>query len=255
MSKDAILTQINESCKNHDFSTILTLSKDYDMPYFGMFLSTAIRRQRNGLPNEQNADLIKYHQFFSDVINNKVNDDQPIEVTEVIDEYRVALLCNWLAPGQLEELWSKMLPSDSRIVLDSENPDYWVIINKPPPLSVYDPSKTIVFQMEPFMTSEQWGEWATPDPDKFLRVFTHQTDHNNIEWHLSQDHASLSQDVMVQKMDRVSAVLSDKYSDPGHIKRVDFVKYIENDIPVDVFGNNLFMYKLIIPIILYFVEN
>ena len=37
--------------------------------------------------------------------------------------------------------------------------------------------------------------------------------------------------------------MSGKYSDTGHIRRVDFVKYIEKHIPVHVYGSNKWDYK------------
>jgi hypothetical protein len=48
-----------------------------------------------------------------------------------------------------------------------------------------------------------------------------------------------------EKLDSiVSTVLSPKYSDPGHIKRVDFVKFLEKKgLPVHVFGSNRWDYK------------
>ena len=57
--------------------------------------------------------------------------------------------------------------------------DYYVIINSPPADVHYVPEKTIVFQMEPWVEDpsknwgvKTWGEWATPDPQKFFKVFT-----------------------------------------------------------------------------------
>jgi L-rhamnose mutarotase len=42
----------------------------------------------------------------------------------------------------------------------------------------------------------------------------------------------------------MSTVLSSKYFDPGHIKRIDFVKFLESkNMDVDVFGSNEFNYK------------
>jgi hypothetical protein len=41
----------------------------------------------------------------------------------------------------------------------------------------------------------------------------------------------------------LTTILSDKYKDPGHIKRVDFIKFIENKMDVHVFGSNKFLWK------------
>ena len=61
------------------------------------------------------------------------------------------------------------------LVSDSEIADYFVIINKPQKGDYYDPKRTIVFQMEPWVYDDNkrwgvktWGEWAEPDESKFL---------------------------------------------------------------------------------------
>ena len=268
--RDAVLIQINKSCEAKDFSKILSLSKEYNMPYFGMFLSTALRRQRVGLKPDDNDGLVKYHNYFTKSIETLDQDDTEITPIETVvttattvveklpiitEEIRVMLLCNWTTPGDLASEWDKMKPPSTNILLVNENPDYWVIINKPSRSEmneggegVYDPEKTIVFQMEPMMCNhpEMWGEWSVPDPGKFLRVFTHQISYNNIEWHVSIKanqpfFPHLKKDPSLEN--RVSAVLSSKYFDIGHIRRIDFVKYIEDDIDIDVFGDNAFGYK------------
>ena len=79
-------------------------------------------------------------------------------------------------PEQLREDWNKMSKgnytwNDIELVLD--NPDYYVVINSPPPGVTVEPSKTIIFRMEPYMggkNKKMWGEWANPDPKKFYRV-------------------------------------------------------------------------------------
>ena len=129
-----------------------------------------------------------------------------------------------------------------------ENPDYWVIINSPPPDVYYDASRTILFQMEPNMKSRPdiWGEWSNPRKEDFLKVIDHDNDYNNVEWHISTTFDFLKtqpiqKDVSLDK--RVSTILSNKYKDEGQVKRIDFVKYIENDVDVDVFGSNQFEHK------------
>ena len=97
------------------------------------------------------------------------------------DEIKVKMLCNWTNSKQLCEEWNKMTQGDytwNNIKLTWENDndnindnidniDYWVIINKPPPNEYYNPAKTIIFQMEPWVNDptknwgvKTWGEWA-----------------------------------------------------------------------------------------------
>lgn len=150
----------------------------------------------------------------------------------------VKLLCNWTE--DLANTWEKMSGNGRGYwhgnkvniqLTDSPNPDYWVIINKPNDDEKYEEERTIVFQMEPNMTHAQWGEWAFPDPNKFLSVNTHASAYNNIEWHLSKSYSDLLNNP-IHKMpgcdNILTSVLSDKYHDPGHILRINFAKYIDN---------------------------
>lgn len=161
----------------------------------------------------------------------------------------VKLLCNWTDSASLKSLWDKMSQGNGRWgriqTVTDDNPHYFVIINAPLPTDKFDKKRTIVFQMEPNMDkTEHWGEWKNPNPKEFLKVFTHKTDYNNNEWHLSQTYNELICSSPVKnKGNIISTVLTNKYRDPGHIRRVDFVKFLEKKgITVDVFGENKFEY-------------
>lgn len=165
---------------------------------------------------------------------------------------RVKLLCHWESPAVIREVWNKLSKNSDytwnniKLVLD-DNPDYYVVINSPWNNENVNPAKTIVFTMEPFMDTKNkniWGEWANPDPNKFFRVLNHYKDYNNICWEISSTYKEL-QTMPIKKTESVlSTVLSDKYHDPGHIKRVDFVKFIEKKgLPIHVYGSNRWGYK------------
>lgn len=167
-------------------------------------------------------------------------------------ELKIKLACNWDTSQGLCNLWNKMSHgnfkwNNLRLVWE-EDPDYYVIINKPPENYYFVPEKTIVFRMEPHMERfpQLWNEWADPDPEKFLKICRHETDGNNAEWHLSKTYTELKE-VEIKKnsnYDRViSTVVSEKYHDLGHIKRIDFVKYLEkNNQAIHVFGSNKWNY-------------
>lgn len=162
---------------------------------------------------------------------------------------RVSLHCNWLGPGRLGELWDKMSQGEKtwnkiRITENVDQADYHVVINST--AESIDFSRTIIFQMEPGMKDhpEQWGEWADPDPQKFLRVFTHDNSFNNCEWHLGWNYIQLKKEKIQKdpsKAGVISTVLSSKYRDPGHKKRVDFAKFLDtkDDVTLHVFGADL----------------
>ena len=159
----------------------------------------------------------------------------------------IQLLCNWCSSNDITKSWSKMaIPNKDdeeciKLTTESEKADYFVIINGTG--EFHDKKRSVVFHMEPNIVDNVnvWGTWAKAheDPD-FLCVFTHKTFYNNIEWHLSKSWTELLNEGITKTIDdRVSTVLSRKYTDPGHILRVDFVKSVQDRIPFDVFGEDL----------------
>ena len=95
------------------------------------------------------------------------------------------MLCNWCSSEELCRQWSTMCEEDFRwkdieLTSDDENIDYYVIINKPQEGAKYNPKKTIIFQMEPWIYNatknwgvHTWGKWSIPDEKKFLYVGRH----------------------------------------------------------------------------------
>jgi hypothetical protein len=116
------------------------------------------------------------------------------------------------------------------ITWSSKNIDYYVIINSPPPGEYYDPKRTIVFQMEPWVYDpsknwgvKTWGEWANPCDYKFMKVFRHIESLNNVQWQVTPP-----QNIPVEdKCNRIISILSSKNIDDGHIKRIEFLRGIE----------------------------
>lgn len=203
--------------------------------YLGTLLSYSINSTDNDLVN----------------INGFKTEGQVIK--ENPNKIRVKMLCNWMSAEQLREYYNKMSKgnytwNNITLVLD-DDPDYFVVINSPPPNQKVDKAKTIVFRMEPYMekNTSQWGEWSSPDPSQFFKVCFHNTEYNNNEWHLSKTYNEL-QKFEIKKNDEfnsvISTVLSAKYHDSGHIKRIDFVKFLEKKgISVHVYGDNKWNYK------------
>lgn len=175
------------------------------------------------------------------------------ETVDKEDVVRVFLMCNWCSSQQLIDNWNKMSEDNNyswkKIKIVAEEPcDYYCIINKPPADATYDPAKTIVFRMEPYMEKDerQWDNFTKPDASKFKFVGYHDKHYNNNEWHLSKTYKQLLEEP-IKKNEEVahvlSTILSDKYKDPGHIKRVDFIKFIESKMDVHVFGSDKFLWK------------
>lgn len=166
---------------------------------------------------------------------------------------RVKMMCHWTDSKSLCNSFNHMSKGDYtwnniHIVYEGEY-DYIVIINSPRynnEWSFDDSRRTIIFRMEPNMRQRIniWGYWSNPDINIFLKVCYHETDYNNLEWHLSKTYTELMNNIIVKTENNIlSTILSNKYNDPGHKLRVDFVKFLENNnVNVHVYGNNFFNY-------------
>jgi GR25 family glycosyltransferase involved in LPS biosynthesis len=169
---------------------------------------------------------------------------------------RVKMLCNWCSSEQLCKEWSNMCEEgfvwkNIEFVWTNkrEEIDYYVIINFPPKDASFVPSKTIVFQMEPWVNDitrnwgvKTWNKWADPDPDKFLAVRGRKTPHhNNAFWQLELTCNELL-NLKVEKTKIISSICSSKYFDEGHIARIDLLNYIEqkNDpnVIIDIYNKD-----------------
>jgi hypothetical protein len=165
--------------------------------------------------------------------------------------FRIKMICNWCSPQQLCDQWNKMSQgnyrwNDIQITWEDRDIDFYVIINKPSGNEFYVPERTIVFQMEPWCQQEYqkwgvktWGEWSKPDPSKFLQVRSHREYVKAGMWELHSTYSQLKT-TAVTKTNQLSTICSSKYFDPGHIQRVDFLRFLEkkNDdvVKIDIFG-------------------
>jgi len=196
------------------------------------------------------------------IVEKVVLGKEEISLSTMSRARRVMLYCNWLKSQDLCLLWNKMSKNGDmkwgNIEIVWEEPaDYYVVINSPPVGTPALPKdRTLVFQMEPQMATRpvMWGDWANPSPKEWAYVSRHHDEHNNIEWHLGKMYQQLVSEPVIKDESLsgiVSAVLSSKYIDVGHIKRVDFVKFVEKKtdeqggmlIPFHVFGDNTFIWK------------
>ena len=153
-------------------------------------------------------------------------------------KFRVKMLCDWCDSKSLCDDWSRMSQgnyrwNDIEITWEDKNIDFYVIINKPIGNN-YVANRTIIFHMEPWCGNQEqtwgvktWGEWSNPDESKFLQIRNHKNYLNNCFWQLSLTYNDLK-NIRINKTKLFSTICSSKYFDPGHIKRIDFLKYIES---------------------------
>jgi GR25 family glycosyltransferase involved in LPS biosynthesis len=155
-------------------------------------------------------------------------------------KFRVKLLCNWTSCEGLCNEWNKMSKgnytwNDIEVTWTNDNIDFFIIVNKPPPNEHYIAERTIVFQMEPWCYDpnqkwgvKTWGQWAKPDETLFLQVRPHTKYLNNTFWQLDTTYTQFKTLFNINKTQIISSICSSKYFDPGHIKRIDFLKFIES---------------------------
>lgn len=164
---------------------------------------------------------------------------------------RIKLIGSHGPPEQLCRDWERMSQgggrwNDIEVVSDDRDVDFYAIVNFPKGGEQYDPARAIVFQMEPWCGEEHqtwgvktWGEWSKPDPARFLQVRAHRTHPNVAFWQMKADYRQLRTQPIV-KTRTLASICSPKYFDPGHIRRVDFLKFLEqkNDdvVRVDLYA-------------------
>jgi len=198
--------------------------------------------------------------FFKNRIDNLVNsnyfksnnDGIYMKLDKIV---RVKMLCNWTNSYNLCNEWKHMSKGDCKwnnvkITHEDNNIDYYIIINKPfNNDDLYISNKTIIFQMEPKCNNSDnswgtktWGEWENPDESNFMEVRKHTNFYNNCTWNIKIDYNDLQNNNIKKSYDYISTICSSKYFDPGHIKRINFLKYIENknyeSFKIDIYGND-----------------
>ena len=127
------------------------------------------------------------------------------------------------------------MPTGNIKLITEDDPDYFVIISKPSANDYWDPKRTIIFQMEPWvfdMTKpwgvKTWGEWAKPDTNLFMHVHSHDKYLNNVQWLFTLG------EIPSKKYDKVTTILSHKSNDTGHQLRILFAKKYN----IDVYGKH-----------------
>lgn len=234
MDQKDTLKHINELCAKKNINDVIKLCLNENVNSFGYFLTTSILRKRIGQPEIKDEMSNCHKHFLAKLQTNKI--------------VRIKLLCNWMSSLELTNIWNKMTKGDYQwnnihLITDATPPDIYVVINSTNEHVPLD--KCIYFPMEPCMTIEKWGFWADKTiKNKFLFYGDHQEYMNNIEWHLNKTYNELLDTTPSKQYDiEISCILSSKYTDEGHQKRINFVKYIENHIPIHVYGQNTYSYR------------
>ncbi len=170
-------------------------------------------------------------------------------------KFRVKLICDWTTSENLCNEWNKMTKgnytwNDIEVTWANDNVDFYVIINKPTiGNEFYIPDRTIVLQMEPWCYNKDqnwgvktWGAWAKPSETTFLNVRPHINYLNTTFWQLKTTYTEFKNTFNINKTKLISSICSSKYFDPGHVKRIDFLKFVEskNDglVKIDIYNKD-----------------
>jgi hypothetical protein len=134
---------------------------------------------------------------------------------------KLKMICNWQSPDALMNEFGIMDHDNFNFTSDDKDADYFVIINYPPPGTLYDPRRTIIFQMEPsvYDRSKNWGAktWPFIDTSMMLHVHHHDRALNGVQW-------SFKIGDIPSKTNEVVSILSNKQNDTGHQLRIAYVK-------------------------------
>ena len=136
---------------------IEVLKSQFDAEFF--VLSNPNVQFLNFHSSNINHYYFKYPRKLYEVENLDILDNSK-DITEFENQdkkIRIKMLCNWCSSETLCKEWSNMCEDpvsftwkNLQMTWENENIDYYVIINRPQNDDFYDPSKTIVFQMEPY---------------------------------------------------------------------------------------------------------
>lgn len=160
------------------------------------------------------ANTLGYFKLVPD--NNFVLVDKSGVSLAIKKPFRIQVLCNWCSSEALRQELVKMrgkLWTNYQFISCGTQVDYWLVINST--REAHDPRRTIYILLEPWL----------PIPAGFCAP-------NMGFWQLTNIPSG------VPKNGRIAIILSEKYHDPGHKFRVDFVRFIESrglDI-IDVYG-------------------
>ena len=180
---------------------------------------------------------------------------QPSSNCGVMKTVSCKIMCNWTSPENVLQEFMYMLDDKSNLTYKNirftteKDADYYVIINFPRDVDHYHPSKSIIIQMEPWCHNnyqkwgvKTWGDWSDPNPNRFLKVLTTRNALNLVQWIFDLPPNQLLKNQPTEKKTKVlSAICGPKYFDPGHIRRIDFLKFFEKKIEtsavsIDIYG-------------------
>lgn len=178
-----------------------------------------------------------------DFYSKKFLQNEPIKRVKLIGNF-------WDSNKELVDEFKLMIPNkldiyeNIQITDGDSNIDYYVILNMPKDDSIYyDPKKTLVFSMEPDAMKQSWGKWKQPSSKDFMYVHDKL---NPAQWRLKN-----IPDNFNKTENKIASIMSGKKFFIGHQKRIEFIKVLQKENIIDVFGkenyHNFECYKHSVP--------
>ncbi len=117
--------------------------------------------------------------------------------------------------------------------------DYYLVINNTryTPLSYYNPKRTLLYYAEPAASINQWRSKGRPEQktDEFFHVSKLPDKRMFTVWYLSRSYHWLKEN-SIQKTKVLSTITSDQDTFPLHRERLKFVKILDEQISIDIYG-------------------
>lgn len=174
--------------------------------------------------------------IFNDILEDtKVLDCYTSGIRQMISPKKTVMIrCNWGTPTELMNVWNKFLSGNESWELVDKDPDYFLILNFTN--EYFDPKRSWIFLMEPNFTIYK-QIFDEMNKDEIKKVSTCETEMRMCEWHLSKSHSQLKEE-RYSKTKEFSTVVSSLYLYPLHRKRVDFLRWIEQSVDIDIYGRD-----------------
>src|ERR1700733_1083281 len=152
----------------------------------------------------------------------------------------VKFLCNWIDDFNIYKIMLRLCKSEgkwNRIqITNSDDAQYYCILNHPQKGHKWKSENTILIMMEEYTNRKTFfpKEWISPKHEDFM---CYEDNHNGIEWHLNKTWNELMVD-NINKTKILSSVTSSEYRLEGHIKRILFLQFLDNNINFDLYGKS-----------------
>jgi hypothetical protein len=161
-----------------------------------------------------------------------------------IKQYNVMIIGNYTDPEYSQYIFKHMMTYKNQFynlnIVSKGKVDYYIILNYPKENSQYIKSKSLIFYLEPSIITNTYGDFSPKNINKNDYYYYH-NNHKAIEWHITYDYNylinSLDNDYFYNKKTKnISSIVTSNYNLIGHKLRLEFLKYLNNKIDIDVYG-------------------